>query len=449
MKTPYFSTNTYKSFDATALTCSNAIHATLRITPRKLSADAWNLNTYLATWWNKQSGTGSVHPSDIRIQKSLGLSGARLEGALSELEDMGWWKVFRTDAQTEYKFLLANHSQAVKRKVSEQGGGGISMNHTKFIVRYIQCSPMAKALMLYILSQSRQNVVNLQYQSQINAGRWGRRTKLFHGTLFTSPHLNAYSPADRERIAKTFQLPEEWTVGNPIRAKVTLADFSQKVDCSRLEWNEAIREIEDRGLWSVFVDPFSEVEEAVFTPTYELHKMVWKIDQIAGGKGLSEFEARLGFDDSLPDTEEGLPTLGYHFIYTLRQKSTGRVLMVGQTTQPLHRRLNQHLTEATNSTAHQVIKSIVANSNDSLEIVHEATVHFSGVAKYEVELMEYYTIQGESLLNVIRTVEENRATIKPDARFGVNGVSKKQLDTILNVHGGKVILDEPGADIEM
>lgn len=447
MKPEHFTPNKYRGFDATALTCSTAINATLRITPRKLSADAWNLNTYLATWWNAQSGTGSVHPSDIRIQKSLGLSGARLEGALNELEDMGWWKPARTGEQTEYKFLLANHSQAVKRKVSEQGGGGISMNHTKFIVRYIQCSPMAKALMLYILSQSRQNVVNLQYQSQINAGRWGRRTKLFHGTLFTSPHLNAYSPADRERIAKTFQLPEEWTVGNPIRAKVTLADFSQKVDCSRLEWNEAIREIEDRGLWSVFVDPFSEVEEAVFTPTYELHKMVWKIDQIAGGKGLSEFEARLGFDDSLPDTEEGLPTLGYHFVYTLRQKSTGRVLMVGQTTQPLNRRLNQHLTEATNSTAHQAIKSIVANPGDSLEIVHESTVHFFHVAKIEVDLMGYYETLGEKLLNVIRDEEANRRTIKPDARFGNDGVSKQQLEAILAKHGGQLVINEALEDI--
>ncbi|MGP4993715.1 hypothetical protein [Glutamicibacter ardleyensis] len=449
MKPQYFSTNTYKDFDHDALTASAAINSTLRITPTQLSAEAFNLNTYLATWWNAQSGTGSVHPSVTRISKSLGLNEEQQELALRELEEMGWWKVVRSGNQKEYKFLLALDAGKVRNDLSKSGGVGISMNHTKFVARYTQCSPMAKALMLHILSISRQTVVKLDYKEQINAGRYGRRTKLFHGVLFTSPHVDVRDPRKHRALAKLKNLPEEWTTAKPVKAHITLENFNRKVACTPLEWNDAITEVRERGLWTAFIDPFTDTDthEAVFTPTFELHNMVWKFDQIGGGGAISEFEALLGFDDTNPDSDELFPELGYHFVYTLRN-SKGRVLMVGQTTQPLTRRLNQHLTEATNTEAMRAIKVIVQDPDDSLEIVHEATVHFSGVAKYEVELMQYYTIQGETLFNVIRTVEENRRTIKPDARFGVEGVSQKQLDSILNVHGGKVVLDEPGADID-
>lgn len=451
MKTPYFSTNTYKDFDHDALTASAAVNSTLRITPKQLSPEAYCLNTYLATWWNGQSGSGSVHPSSVRIRKSLGLNEQEQDSALKELEAMGWWKVISTSSgQNEYKFLVAKHATAVRNELQKTGGGGISLNHSKFIARYVVCSPMAKALMLYILSVSRQVVVKLDFKEQIQAGRYGKRTKLFHGVLFNSPHLETHNPNKHEQLVKVKTLPEAWTTDKPVKAFVSLENFSKKVVCSPKEWSEAIQEIRTRGLWTAFIDPFSDEDthEAVFTPTFELHNIVWKFDQIAGGAGISEFEKMLGFDDDNPDSDQLFPQLGYHFVYTLRN-SEGRVLMVGQTTQPLTRRLNQHQTEATNTGAMKAIKAIVQDPNDSLEIFHEATVHFSYIAKYEVELMEYYTIQGETLLNVIRTVEENKATIKPDSRFGVEGVSQKQLDTILNVHGGKVILDEPGADIEM
>jgi len=258
---------------------------------------------------------------------------------------------------------------------------------------------MARALMLFIVSQTTQLANNLGYQHWVSAPTGNFRTKLFHGTFFECPEMRTQNPEGWQLLADTKEVPDAW-LDKPIRVTVDRRIFQQKVMCTDQQFQEAVEEVNALGWWKIYPDPFGTHDEWEATPQPVLHRLVWDFDQRAGGAHISQWEAENGFYESTGE----LPPLGYHYIYGLKVQGSEQFFLIGQTTQPLEQRLNQHLALGTNGDANAVIKAAVESSDQVITIEQLATVFFLTVAEYEVGMALHLKHQGHPIQNKILDV---------------------------------------------
>lgn len=428
------SPNQHRKYDSNAVTCSEALRASLHMVPEALSAEAYCLNVYLASWVNGATSNGRVNPSRQRIIDSLRFTEEQLEHASQQLNQVQWWH----QVENEYRGIFLQEQWAGELKARVKQFSGLSMNHVKVIARYAGGSPLARALMLFILSRSKQVANNLGYQHFRQSGTTQSKAKLFHGTLFSCEQMLANNRQGWQVLADMKKLPESWVKqGNPVVAEFSIKEFQSKVRCSEQELNEAIEEVNELGFWQVNPDPFID-QQFRAVPQYRLHSVVWEFDQLTGGASISRWEAEAGWLEQ--EQEKNLPPLGYHFVYGLKVEGSRRYFLIGQTTQSLEARLNQHLAMGTNDGANEVILEVLRSTDQRIVIEHLATVFFRSVNEFEMRLANGLLEAGHPIKNRILNTAWNRISVKLDRRFGGREVSLSELTGILVRHQGKVIL---------
>lgn len=428
------SPNQHRKYDDRAVTCSEALRATLHLVPEPLSAEAYCLNTYLASWVNGATSNGRVNPSRQRIIDSLRITEEQLKHASQELNQVQWWH----QVENEYRGIFLQEQWAGELKARVKQFSGLSMNHVKVIARYTGASPLARALMLFILSRSKQVANNLGYQHFRQAGATRSKAKLFHGTLFSCEQMLVNNPQGWQVLADTKELPESWVEnGKPVVAEFNIKEFQSKVLCSEQEFTSAVAEVNELGFWQVNPDPFTD-EQYRAVPQFKLHSVVWEFDQLTGGASISQWEASAGWLEQ--EQEKNLPPLGYHYVYGLKVQGSRQYFLIGQTTQDLESRLNQHLTMGTNDDANEVILEVLRSTDQRIVIEHLATVFFRSVNEYEMRLANGLLGAGHPIKNRILNTAWNRNSVKLDRRFGGREVKLSELTEILVRHQGKVIL---------
>lgn len=456
--------NEHDRFKQGSLYCSEAMRATSRLMG-PCSADAYNLSIYLATWWNDSTGNANIRPQWTRLSGSIPFTQDQFVSALEELERLGWWKAIWLDQGkiAEYKPLFAREEWCDRLKARVKARGGYSMNHGKFVSRYTKAlTSNALAVMNYAVSETPQLFNNLGNDEKgfkryfVWSGN--KKAKLCHGTYFDHPMVRVDDPEGYEALAAAVELPEEWTRDKPTSLSFSLADLNQRVIMSTDDFAVALEEVHALGYWSVEhhpVDPFGDgrpdEDVVTLTPTYLLHSMVWELDYCAGGAGTNGYELRYNMGDK---RRYDLPPLGYHFIYALRSHKTGKVVSIGETTQSMETRLNQHRRSGTNADAHAVIRAITQDPEDTLIIEHLATVFFPQVPEYEMTKAHEFIDAGHPLTNKVLDVRRNRRTVKADRRFGELLHNSRlddfyaELGRLKAAHGGQTVLFEANRDEE-
>lgn len=432
--------NSHKKFNKNELNCTDVIRASVWLMPA-VSPAAYNLSRYLATWWNSRIADGIVYPSESRIANSLGLKGKALHEAADELASVGWWKPkYQNNRIVNYLPLFKplftdEKTPHAKYRMSVIRGVRSSLNHTKVDARYFPVdNQLARSLTAFAVDRIKPKYNDLGYADLLRDGQreaishqfsHGKKVKIVHSVMFDHEIFCALNLQAWKALARTKRVPLDWTK-NSYSTTFTVGDFKKHINVSDpAEFTDAITAITDSGWWKVKVvgDPFADSEfedETTFTltPQHPFHQLVWELDMLGGGEQIGKWETEHGFNDSRFQKDRGYPPLGYHAIYALRSVMTGKILYVGQTTQPLEYRLHQHMRNGTNAEASKAINWVVNNSIDSLEILQLATVHRSIVAEEEMVWANLLLEIGHPIQNKILTVAENVHAIKEDSRFG-------------------------------
>ncbi|MFC4369422.1 hypothetical protein [Citricoccus nitrophenolicus] len=380
-----------------------------------VSPAAYALSTYLASWWNNFNSNATVNPTDDRLLPSLNISPEQRADALAELEAKGWWSgVWKDGEVSQYKLLLDLSPERVHSLTArvKRDFAGFSMNHAKAVVRYLRSDNIdATAIMLWAVAQTKQRNIRMGegfYRSEAPGAKPG---KLFHGVFFSHKKLEELNKANPTLVARLSHLPEAWVHERPFSVSITRKKLSGLVYMSEPRYEAALEDIQKLGFWEVR----RENDMDYLIPTYRLHAFIWEFDRYAGGGSISHWEDKRGFGRA---GELELPKLGYHFIYGLKSRNSGDFIIVGQTTQPLPTRRNQHLHLATNADANEAVLNVLRDTDDTIDIVKLAEVAHPRVAAVEMMIANILKEDGHPIKNKIMTVNANLRTIKADKRLG-------------------------------
>lgn len=456
------------------------------------TTSGYNLARLLATYLNDNTANGVVFPSDAQVMYMTGMNRQELVNAQEELERSGWFSIVRSTSGEvqQYKFLFMEWMVDNARKLKRQRS---SLNHAKFEARY---NPMKSQDAKAIQSVATESIVpvfdDLGYNyykkevgivppHQIRNG--DRLAKVCHSALFHHEKLQTGDPDVWAEIFNMNTLPEDWT-SNPKDAVLTFDQLLRKFpNLTPDSIIAAIDDINEAGWWIAELGTNDEGDAIRMTPTHKLHATVWDFDNHAGGKNNTSWEVSNGFthdnyriaaaaDESAPTAEvddatadvnaDGKgnpflcpPPLGYHYVYLLRSHQTGIGIIVGETTQALNLRRNQHAQVGTNDEANDEIFAVVRDPEDYLEIVHLMTVHNSVCNQKEMGSVEAGRAAGHPLKNKITFEGDNWKTIKVDSRLpqavwrkGIDkdeharlkAIQKKALNKCLETHDGNKVL---------
>ncbi|MGW9550650.1 hypothetical protein ACWG8W_06295 [Citricoccus zhacaiensis] len=415
MEKEHYSPNEHKRINVDSPDCVHVMNLTARLM-EPVSPEAYALSTYLASWWNDTTGNNVIDPSDERVQASLSITPQVHASAIAELEAKGWWSAVWAEGRIQtYKPIFAlNDPQGFTTRLQniKDHHHGFSMNHAKAVLRYLRSDSIdATAIMLWIVSETKQRAVamgNRYFQAAVDGETPG---KLFHGTFFEHPPMSKKDPETWEEVSGVINLPESWTTKLPKRTLITYGEVSKRVIMSEARYEAALDAIHELGFWTVVWDR----DEALLSPTYKLHSLVWEFDHHAGGDSNIVWENERGLGDP---RDVILPKLGYHYIYGLVSRQRDDYIMIGQTSQALEHRLNQHLNLATNDDANDAVLSILRDPTDTMKIVKLAEVAFPYVSEVEMMVANLSKEVGQPVHNKILTVAANNRTIRPDRRLG-------------------------------
>lgn len=407
------SPNKWKQFNPKAL---NNLHLMLGITSggTRLTPHAMVLGVILSSFYNNKNAQGAVYAAEGRLLPYFRDNLANLRNAGNELGDAGLW-IPRTDRQgrlDEWKTKMT-HYEPYLRSLNTNGPR-VSMNGLRWAARYADVSVEARGLFLYLIAHMESVKAELGGSTYVPSGN--NKARLVRHCFFTHPILTSNRPEDIATLRDATTPDEEWYEGNrSSHLTVRIEDVLSKLKMTPGEVIKVSRELERKG----YID-FEQMEGRLhYRIARRTHEEVWELDGYPGGANLNKYEELFGF---LPlAIEDGKPTLGYHWLYLIsEQQGDGSLtpLIVGETTQSLQVRLNQHRSLGTNYRARQLFNAIAQDPNRTLVIESLGQFHTGIINQVEVDTIRRIEDEtGYNLLNVIRTTHANAGTIQRDTTF--------------------------------
>lgn len=397
-----------------------------------LSPLAMVLCVQLCSLWDNREHTGVINPSMDRLCAFNNVSESQLRMASLELAMAGLFSIVADEHGkiTLYTPLFLERLGTVQEKERLSKALPGPTDTLIWLARYSKLGSTARTIILLAVGRTRGVWCDLGWDSlpKNQQHRTAAGTRQVRKTLFKHPMLKDHSPTGWAKVANMLssELTEEMVQLDPIHSYLPVST----VMCMAGEAPELdILELELQEIFTMTVVG----NQYRFTPTLTLHMNAWWMNRNNSGAERTDMEVSRGFypetDFDPSGTEDAYlerPPLGFHWLYEIR---VGGLYQIGESTQALHRRLNQHLQNPTNTFAEKAITESI-RKGELPTITCVAMIHAHDVARKEMELLQYHLESGHDVLNWITDARENRRTIKQDSRF--DGWSKQQVKDYLN-----------------
>lgn len=393
-----------------------------------MSNEAKVLAVQLATLWDNKEHTGVICPPVSRLLAWNDWTEAELRSYTLELAVHGLFRV-KSDSRggiSIYVPLFLEEALRMKEETAKVIKG--TTDHYIHAARYSGLSSTARVISLYLTAKSRAKWNQLGYIfGQHKTGYKVDNARSLRATFFDHPIMDAKTPEEIKFLAELDELWPDEVMSGVRKTRVPLADIL-RISGSPEEWNEAKVELAANRYW----DHEAQGNGLLFTPLMGLHQRVWDLNMIAGGNLRNTYEIVNGFfpiEDTDPEGDDPYlhrPPLGYHWLYILK---FGSLRQVGESTQPLRRRAQQHCQSPTNAFAEKHITAALRQGSVP-EIEFAGIVHKFKAAEEEMALLHRVREQQQNVSNAITEVSQNRGTIKQDRRF--EGMSYQEVKQILH-----------------
>lgn len=380
------------------------------------------LTMILCSMVDPSSKTGVINPPVNRLLALTGWNEWTLAEAVKGMEATGQWTVERDSRGRPVNYLPVFYSELESLKADLKKNVLGAKDQVTWLARYGGLAGMTtiqRVAFAMAISTIRSVYQPMKGKNDPIKHRSPGRGKLVQIALFDHPLLRARNQNAYDTVAAMESIPEDYdelfaTV--PLRwlAAKTATDESTLIE--HLNRSQSMFRVQISG------------RSVRITPTAIFHQAAWDFyRRPAGGERTAWEEAHGLFpppepttvSSRLQDAHGARPPLGFHWIYELVEVNpdgSETVLLVGETTQSLESRRQQHLREPTNNDAHRHIEQMIRDGRaPQMRIV--SLVHHYYTAVEEVARMELRLRQVVHLKNYISTVRENERTVHLDSRF--------------------------------
>lgn len=416
-----------KHYDAS--TSATTLVKAMTLRPHSATPHGRLLEILLATFYSPVTQTGILNPTPERLLAMTGWNERQLMHVVDELESTGAWQIMRSGSGRPLAYLpsfydaVAADAPRIKSKVRG------TKDHAHFLARYGRedgavLSTIQRLAFILALATIEPKWHLLGSKSEGRNRRYKTtdgKSRLIYGVMFKHPIINDKSDAGNALLANCTRLPDDI---DSFSANITTAWLATKTGVTEAKLIEHLRRPQ----------PYFQVEfrnagaNVQITPTWLFHQRVWELNRDGGGAPRNTWEYEHGYypvpaepesTNRLQDLHTCRPPLGFHTIYVLTETLEDGMevpILVGQTTQPLERRLSQHLQDPSNATAYNYIKNMIRRG--SLPRIHPVQLaSYANTSDVEMGLARELVDQGATLLNMIMDPEANRRTVVRDSRF--------------------------------